>query len=76
VRIALAAGADLFRSFSQAAGAGKAYLAENAKREGVTTQASGLQFEVLTAGNAAKPGREDQVRVLYHGTLIDGNVFD
>ncbi|KPW35699.1 FKBP-type peptidyl-prolyl cis-trans isomerase FklB [Pseudomonas coronafaciens pv. atropurpurea] len=60
----------------QAAGAGKAYLAENAKREGVTTLASGLQFEVLTAGDGAKPTREDQVRVHYHGTLIDGTVFD
>ncbi|WP_042956099.1 FKBP-type peptidyl-prolyl cis-trans isomerase N-terminal domain-containing protein, partial [Pseudomonas syringae] len=60
----------------QAAGAGKAYLAENAKREGVTTLASGLQFEALTSGDGAKPTREDQVRVHYHGTLIDGTVFD
>lgn len=60
----------------QAAGAGLAYLAENGKREGVTTLASGLQFEVLTAGDGAKPTREDQVRTHYHGMLIDGTVFD
>lgn len=60
----------------QAAAAGVTFLAENAKREGITTLASGLQFEVLTAGDGAKPTREDQVRTHYHGTLIDGTVFD
>lgn len=59
-----------------AAGEGLAYLAENGKREGVTTLASGLQFEVLTAGEGAKPTRESTVRTHYHGTLIDGTVFD
>ncbi|MFF5866434.1 FKBP-type peptidyl-prolyl cis-trans isomerase [Pseudomonas sp. NPDC012596] len=59
-----------------AAGAGKEFLAENAKREGITTLASGLQFEVLTAGEGAKPTRESNVRTHYHGTLIDGTVFD
>ena len=59
-----------------AAGEGLAFLAENAKRDGITTLASGLQFEVLTAGTGAKPTREDQVRTHYHGTLIDGTVFD
>jgi hypothetical protein len=59
-----------------AAGEGRAFLAENAKREGITTLASGLQFEVLTQGEGAKPTREDQVRTHYHGTLIDGTVFD
>nr|WP_225780353.1 FKBP-type peptidyl-prolyl cis-trans isomerase [Pseudomonas sp. Marseille-Q3773] len=59
-----------------AAAAGKAFLAENAKREGITTLASGLQFEVLTAGEGAKPTRESNVRTHYHGTLIDGTVFD
>ncbi|WP_313515048.1 FKBP-type peptidyl-prolyl cis-trans isomerase [Pseudomonas sp.] len=59
-----------------AAGEGRAYLAENAKREGVTTLPSGLQYEVLTAGEGAKPTREDSVRTHYHGTLIDGSVFD
>ncbi|MFF7706101.1 FKBP-type peptidyl-prolyl cis-trans isomerase [Pseudomonas sp. NPDC007930] len=59
-----------------AAGEGRAFLAENAKREGVTTLASGLQFEVITAGDGAKPTRESSVRTHYHGTLIDGSVFD
>lgn len=59
-----------------AAGEGKAYLAENAKREGVTVLESGLQYEVLVAGEGAKPSRDDQVRTHYHGTLIDGTVFD
>ena len=59
-----------------AAAAGKAFLVENAKRDGVTTLASGLQFEVLTAGEGAKPTRESNVRTHYHGTLIDGTVFD
>jgi len=60
----------------QAAQAGRDYLEENAKREGVTVLASGLQFEVLVAGEGAKPSAEDQVRTHYHGTLIDGTVFD
>ena len=59
-----------------AAGAGKEYLAENAKREGVTTLESGLQFEVITAGEGAQPTRESNVRTHYHGMLIDGTVFD
>ena len=59
-----------------AAGAGREYLVENAKREGVTVLESGLQYEVLVAGEGAKPSREDHVRTHYHGTLIDGTVFD
>ncbi|MDH1630113.1 FKBP-type peptidyl-prolyl cis-trans isomerase [Pseudomonas mosselii] len=59
-----------------AAAAGKEFLADNAKREGIVTLASGLQYEVLTAGEGAKPTREDSVRTHYHGTLIDGTVFD
>jgi FKBP-type peptidyl-prolyl cis-trans isomerase FklB len=59
-----------------AAGEGKAFLTDNAKREGVTTLASGLQYEVLTAGEGAKPTADDQVRTHYHGTLTDGTVFD
>jgi len=56
---------------------GEAYLEENAKREGVTTLASGLQFEVITEGNGGdKPTTESTVRTHYHGTLIDGTVFD
>lgn len=59
-----------------AAAAGVEFLAENAKREGITRLPSGLQYEVLTAGAGAKPSREDTVRTHYHGTLIDGTVFD
>ena len=59
-----------------AAAAGRDYLAENAKREGVTVLASGLQYEVLVQGSGAKPSADDQVRTHYHGTLIDGTVFD
>ncbi len=59
-----------------AAGAGRTYLEQNAKREGVTVLPSGLQYEVLVAGEGARPSREDHVRTHYHGTLIDGSVFD
>lgn len=59
-----------------AAAAGKQFLADNAKRDGIVTLDSGLQYEALSTGEGAKPSREDQVRVHYHGTLIDGTVFD
>lgn len=55
---------------------GNKFLEENKAREGVTTTESGLQYEVLTEGTGAKPTAENQVRVHYHGTLIDGTVFD
>lgn len=59
-------------------GEGEAFLADNAKRDGVTVTASGLQFEVMTAGDesADKPEASSTVRTHYHGTLIDGTVFD
>ncbi|MGQ1787544.1 MULTISPECIES: FKBP-type peptidyl-prolyl cis-trans isomerase [unclassified Saccharicrinis] len=56
--------------------AGQDFLAENAKREGVVTLESGLQYEVVTEGDGAKPAATDQVKCHYHGTLIDGKVFD
>ncbi|MBS2211433.1 FKBP-type peptidyl-prolyl cis-trans isomerase [Carboxylicivirga mesophila] len=56
--------------------AGQDFLAENAKKEGVVTLESGLQYEVITEGNGAKPSAADQVECHYHGTLIDGTVFD
>jgi len=56
--------------------ANEAFLAENAKKAGVTTTASGLQYEVLTAGTGIKPTAASVVKVHYHGTLIDGTVFD
>ena len=55
---------------------GERFLAENGAREGVTTTASGLQYEVLTAADGPKPGPTDTVTTHYHGTLIDGTVFD
>jgi FKBP-type peptidyl-prolyl cis-trans isomerase FklB len=55
---------------------GEAYLVENAKREEITTTASGLQYEVITQGDGEKPTAESTVRVHYHGTLIDGAIFD
>lgn len=55
---------------------GVAYLAENSKREGVMVTESGIQYEVLTAAEGDKPAAEDTVKVHYHGTLIDGTVFD
>ncbi|MDG1659730.1 MAG: FKBP-type peptidyl-prolyl cis-trans isomerase [Crocinitomicaceae bacterium] len=56
--------------------AGAAFLAENAKKDGVTTTESGLQYEIILAGEGAKPSAESNVTVHYHGTLIDGTVFD
>ncbi|GAB55385.1 FKBP-type peptidyl-prolyl cis-trans isomerase FkpA [Glaciecola punicea ACAM 611] len=56
--------------------AGKNYLVENAKREEVVTTDSGLQYEVLTEAEGANPKAGDTVRVHYHGTLVDGTVFD
>ena len=55
---------------------GEAFLAENAKKEGVHSTESGLQYEIIEAGNGAKPVASDTVKVHYHGTLIDGTVFD
>ena len=55
---------------------GKAFLAENAKKEGIVTLPSGLQYEVITEGNGKKPGATDRVKCHYEGTLIDGTLFD
>jgi len=56
--------------------AGEAFLAENAKKDGVVVLESGLQYEILTAGDGAKPVAASTVRTHYHGTLLDGTVFD
>jgi FKBP-type peptidyl-prolyl cis-trans isomerase FklB len=56
--------------------AGNAFLTENAKREGVTTTDSGLQYEVLEAGNGPQPGASATVTVHYTGELLNGEVFD
>ncbi len=56
---------------------GEDFLANNANQDGVTTTESGLQLKVLAAGDGSEhPGPTDKVKVHYHGTLIDGSVFD
>ncbi|MDQ2792663.1 MAG: FKBP-type peptidyl-prolyl cis-trans isomerase [Bacteroidota bacterium] len=55
---------------------GEAFLAENASKAGVTTLPSGLQYEVITQGTGAKPSLKSSVTTHYHGTLINGTVFD
>ncbi|MCI6549563.1 MAG: FKBP-type peptidyl-prolyl cis-trans isomerase [Prevotella sp.] len=55
---------------------GEAYLAENAKKEGVKTLASGLQYQVLREGNGNRPKATDKVKCHYEGMLVDGTVFD
>lgn len=55
---------------------GERFLAENKLKEGVVTTESGLQYEVIKEGKGAKPVATDRVKVHYHGTLIDGTVFD
>lgn len=56
--------------------ASEAYLAENGKKEGIKTTASGLQYKVETEGKGAKPKADDTVEVNYRGTLVDGTEFD
>ena len=56
--------------------AGEAYLAENAKKEGVTVLPSGLQYKVEKSGEGMTPNATDKVRVHYTGRTIDGKVFD
>ncbi|MFM2586892.1 FKBP-type peptidyl-prolyl cis-trans isomerase [Vibrio sp. TBV020] len=56
---------------------GQAFLLENGKKEGIVTTESGLQYEVLHKGEGEqKPTASSKVKVHYHGTLIDGTVFD
>ena len=55
---------------------GEAFLTENGKKAGITTLPSGLQYEVLTEGAGKKPGLSSSVTTHYHGTLINGTVFD
>lgn len=56
--------------------AGEAFLAENAKKEGVVVLPSGLQYTVITEGKGRKPAATDSVKCHYEGTLTDGTVFD
>ena len=55
---------------------GAKFLAENAKKEGITVTKSGLQYEVLTEGTGKKPKASDTVRCHYEGRLLDGTIFD
>ena len=72
---------DFFQSLQAKGGdkaqsEGIAFLDENSKRAGIVTTASGLQYEILSQGTGATPSASDSVKVHYHGTLIDGKVFD
>lgn len=68
--------AEADKKAGQLKGLGETYLVENAKREGVQSTESGIQYEVLSAAEGDKPSPEQTVRVHYHGTHIDGQVFD
>ena len=56
--------------------AGEQFLEENGKKPGVVVLASGLQYEIITEGTGPKPSAKNKVTCHYHGTLIDGTVFD
>ena len=64
------------QKFADTKSNGEAYLEENAKRDGVTVTASGLQYKVVTAGDGPNPAATDSVTVHYRGTLLDGTEFD
>ena len=63
-------------AYAQNKASGEAFLAANAKKEGVAVLPSGLQYEVITEGNGKKPSATDRVQCHYEGTLIDGTIFD
>lgn len=64
------------KKFAKVKKEGEDFLATNKTKEGVKTTTSGLQYEVLKEGTGEKPKATDRVRVHYHGTLVDGTVFD
>lgn len=64
------------KAAEEALAQGAAFLAENAKKEGVQITESGIQYQVLQAAEGDKPAAEDTVKVHYRGTLIDGTEFD
>lgn len=68
--------AEMKAAGAKGAEAGKKFLAENAKAEGVITTKSGLQYQVITQGKGTKPAKTDKVKVHYTGKLLDGTVFD
>ena len=63
-------------SYAESIAANEAYLIEKSGEEDVVTLPSGLRYKVINAGSGAKPLATDTVKVHYHGTLIDGTVFD
>ncbi|MBD8389449.1 FKBP-type peptidyl-prolyl cis-trans isomerase [Dysgonomonas sp. BGC7] len=67
---------ELKKQYSAQIDADKKFLDENKAKEGVVTLPDGLQYKVVKMGNGAKPTATDIVKVHYHGTLIDGTVFD
>ena len=67
---------QMMNQFGENREAGIVFLTENARRPEVTVLPSGLQYEIIREGTGEKPGLHDRVRVHYHGTLIDGTVFD
>lgn len=75
-QIQASAAQERARVGTENAEAGADFQSENADRDGVTTTESGLQYEVLRAGDGAMPTRDDVVRLHYRGTLIDGTEFD
>ena len=70
------ANAEMAEKGKKAKAEGEQYLADNAMKEGVVTLPSGLQYKVLSEGNGKKPKATDKVKCHYHGTLINGTVFD
>ncbi len=68
--------AKTLEAFGHIKAAGEEFLAKNKALEGISETASGLQYEILVAGNGPKPTINNTVKVHYHGTLIDGTVFD
>lgn len=73
---ATAPAAQASGSAEQAKQAGEAFLEQNKNKKGVYTTPSGLQYQVLDAGNGKKPGKNDTVTVDYEGRLLNGQVFD
>ncbi len=63
-------------SFTPVIEEGEKFLANNSKNEGVVTLPSGLQYEIIVEGKGPKPTLTDEVETHYHGTLLDGTVFD
>jgi FKBP-type peptidyl-prolyl cis-trans isomerase len=68
--------AEMEAKGTENAEAGRAFLAENSKKEGVKTTDSGLQYQVISEGKGAKPTADEVVKVHYKGTLLDGTTFD